>query len=155
MSKKIKLNESLITSPVTNLDSEVIEDLSYTKKPNFSILDVTVLPDESYSPTVQSILIDLEESQSLKESQNLSLGFNILSETVNDKTHYSHSLFEFESKNKTITLNLSLTESDRYPNVYKVSAHTTKGELIFETNTQQPKKVITNYLNSLSSQYLV
>lgn len=151
---KIKLVETTIIQPVQNNIDEVYEDISYVAKPDYSIVDVTVLPEEDYAPTVQSILIMLEESQALKESEELRLDFNILSETVNEKTHYSHSLFEFESKNRTITLNLSLTESDRYDGVYKVAAHTTRGELVFETNTTKPAQVIENYLNSLSYKYL-
>lgn len=155
MSRKIKLLETSVTQPIQNNDVEVIEDINYVKQPDFSILDVTVIPDEEYNPTIQSILIDLDESNSLKESESLGLGFNVLSETVNEKTGYSHSLFEFESKNNTITLNLSLTESDKYSGVYKVLAHTTKGEQIFESNTTRPKEVIKNFLNSLCESYLV
>lgn len=155
MSKKIKLVESTAVQPIVGNDQQVIEDINYVSKPDFTILDVTVIPDEEYAPTIQSILINLEESQSLNEAESLGLGFNILSETVNEKTGYSHSLFEFESNNKTITLNLSLTESDKYQGVYKVSAHTTKGELVFESNTTKPQAVIKNYLNSLCESYLM
>lgn len=151
---KIKLTESTVYQPIATDENRVIEDVTTVKEPNFSILDVTVIPDETYNPTIQSILIDLDENNTLKESQELGLGFNILSETVNDKTHYSHSLFEFESNNRTIALNLSMLESDKYNGVYKVMAHTTKGELIFETNTLKPKEVIHDYLDSLSQEYL-
>lgn len=151
---KIKLTESTVYQPIATDENRVIEDVTTVKEPNFSILDVTVIPDETYNPTIQSILIDLDENNTLKESQELGLGFNILSETVNDKTHYSHSLFEFESNNRTIALNLSMLESDKYNGVYKVMAHTTKGELIFETNTLKPKEVIHGYLDSLSQEYL-
>lgn len=156
MTKKIKLVETSITqaSNINNTSTDqVVEDLDIQKKPDFNITDVTVLPDNDYNPTIQSLLINIEESQTLNEAEKL--GFNILSETVNEKTGYSSSLFEFETANKNITLNLSMTESDKYDKVWKVSAHTTKGELVFESNTQYPQKVITNYLNSLSSEYLL
>lgn len=147
---KLKLVEMSL-----NDNSEVIEDLNYVQQPDYQITDVTVLPDEEYRPTIQGILISLEESQQLHESQSKSLSINILSETVNDKTGYSHSLFEFESPKGTITLSLTLTESDKYKGVFNVSAYTTKGEKVFETNTQTPKKAVKNYLNSLSNEYLV
>ena len=149
---KLKLVEATLQN---NNSDQVIEEIVSVKKPDFTIYDVTVIPDEEYKPTIQSILISLEESQTLKEADTLKLGFNILSETVNEKTRYSHSLFEFESKSRTITLNLSLTESDKYNGVFKVSAHTTKGELIFESNTQFPEKVIHDYLDSLTDKYLL
>lgn len=151
---KLKLKEASIAQSALNPNIDVIEDISYVQEPDFSILDITVIPDNEYNPTIQSILIGLDENQSLNEAEKLNLGFNILSETSNEKTGYSHSLFEFESKNSTITLNLSLQESTKYQGVYTVSAYTTKGEKVFESNTTRPKEVICNYLNSLSSQYL-
>lgn len=147
---KVKLVESFSNNSV----DQVIEDIGVVDQPDFTILDVTVISDDEYNPTIQSILIDLSENQSLTECESLGLGFNILSETVNDKTGYSHSLFEFESKNKTITLNLSLNEHEKYDGVFKVAAHTTKGELVFESNTQYPAKEIKKYLNTLTSRYL-
>lgn len=149
--KKIKLVESV--QQVGN-DNQVLEHINKVPKPNFSILDVTVIPDEEYNPTVQSILIDLVENQSLNESDTLGLRFNILSETENEKTGYSHSLFEFESKDRSISLNLSLSHHDKYPGVFNVEARTTRGELVFESNTQYPAKEIKNYLNNLSFKYL-
>lgn len=154
--KKLKLKESISTLPTetrTSTTDQVIEDLSYVKEPDFNIVDVTVLPDEEYNPTIQSLLINIDEDKSLNESEKL--GFNILSETVNTKTGYSSSLFEFETRTKNITLNLSMCESERHVGVWNIKAHTTKGELVFESNTQHPKQVITNYLNSLSSEYLL
>ena len=150
--KKIKLilNESL----VTNKDSDVIEDTSIEQKPDFQIIDVTVIPDETYYPTIQSILIDLDEGSKLIESENNKLDINILSETVNTKTNYSNSLFEFESSNHTITLSLVLQESDRR-GIYKVEAYTTRGVKVFESNTYRPKMVIESYLNSLANEYLI
>lgn len=157
MSKKIKinaLNESLLNM---NSNTEVIEDVDYSQHPDFTILDVTVIPDEQYHPTIQNILIDLEESSQLHESQSDDLSINILSETVNERTGYSMSLFEFESmkNDKRVLLSLTLTESTKYAGVFNVSAYTSKGEKVFETNTQKPKQVISNYLNSLSTHYLV
>lgn len=146
---KVKLVESI------NNNSEVIEDLNYISQPKFLITDVTVLPDEEYRPTIQSILINLEESQRLHETQSSKLGINILSETVNEKTGYSSSLFEFESRESTITLSLALTESSKYKGVYNVSAYTTKGEKVFETNTQCPERAVQKYLCSLSETYLI
>lgn len=154
--KKIKLKESISTLPTETRASttdQVIEDLSYIKEPDFNIVDVTVLPDEEYNPTIQSLLINIDEDKSLTEAEKL--GFNILSETVNAKTGYSSSLFEFETRTKNITLNLSMCESEKHVGVWNIKAHTTKGELVFESNTQHPKQVITNYLNSLSSEYLL
>ena len=147
---KVKLVESIM-----NNNSEVIEDLNYVSQPKFLITDVTVLPDEDYRPTIQSILINLEESQRLHETQSSKLGINILSETVNEKTGYSSSLFEFESHESTITLSLALTESSKYAGVYNVSAYTTKGEKVFETNTQCPERAVQKYLCSLSETYLI
>lgn len=154
MKNKIRLVEStyLLNS---NRDSEVIEDLNTTEQPNFSIVDVTVIPDEEYQPTIQNILIDLEESEKLHESKSNELSINILSETVNSKTGYSMSLFEFAHGSKVITLSLTLCESDIHTGVFNVSAYTTMGEKVFETNTQTPKKVVESYLKSLSSEYLV
>lgn len=147
---KVKLVEM-----VNNNNSEVIEDLNYVKQPNFQITDVTVLPDEEYRPTIQNILINLEEGQRLHETQSSKLGINILSETVNEKTGYSSSLFEFESSDSTITLSLALTESSKYNGVYNVAAYTTKGEKVFETNTQCPERAVQKYLCSLSETYLI
>lgn len=152
MKNKIKLVETQVTM---NQNNEVIEDIDTTNKPNFEILDVTVISDEDYMPTVQNILIDLEESNKLHESQSNKLSINILSETVNPKTNYSMSLFEFESPSSTITLSITLTESEKYKGVFNVSAYTTKGQKVFETNTQTPAKAIQGYLNSLSNEYLI
>lgn len=146
---KLKLVEMTLDTT-----SEVIEDLNYTQEPDFQITDVTVIPDEEYHPTIQGILIALEESQKLHESQSNKLSINILSETVNEKTGYSNSLFEFESDKGTITLTLALTESNT-SGVYTVSSYTTKGEKVFETNTQYPARSIQKYLNALSSEYLI
>lgn len=150
--KKIKLilNESL----VSNKDSDIIEDTAVAQKPDYQIIDITVIPDETYYPTIQSILIDLDEGNKLKESDGNKLDINILSETVNTKTGYSNSLFEFESSNKTITLSLVLQESSRR-GVYKVEAYTTKGIKVFESNTYKPRMVIESYLNSLANEYLI
>ena len=145
----------LIEMTINNSASEVMEDINFVQEPDYQITDVTVIPDEEYRPTIQGILIALEESQQLHESQSSSLSINILSETVNEKTGYSHSLFEFESNKGTITLSLAMTESEKYNGVYNVSAYTTKGEKVFETNTQCPKKAVQKYLNSLSSEYLI
>lgn len=145
----------LVEMTLNNSSSDVIEDINYIQEPDFQITDVTVIPDEEYRPTIQGILIALEESQQLHESQSSSLSINILSETVNEKTGYSHSLFEFESKKGTITLSLAMTESEKYNGVYNVSAYTTKGEKVFETNTQCPRKAVKKYLNALSSEYLI
>lgn len=152
---KIKLTETVQTQlQQLNSNNEIIEDLDYTREPDFTILDVTVFPDEEYQPTIQSILIDLEESNKLSDTgENLSI--NIISETVNPKTNYSISLFEFESTTEGIILSLTLTESEKYAGVYNVSAYTTKGVKVFETNTQCPKQVIQQYLNSLSHEYLI
>lgn len=152
--KKLKNRIKLVESYV-KYDSDVIEEINTRQEPDFSILDVTVIPDETYNPTVQSILIDLVETQALKESSNLQLGFNILSETVNNKTGYSHTLLEFESIDKSITLNLSMTESVKYNGVFNVKAHTTRGKLVFESNTRYPFNSIRNYLDSLTDNYLV
>lgn len=146
---KLKLVEMQLDN-----STETIEDLSYIQQPNYQITDVTVLPDEEYQPTIQGILIALEEGHKLHESQSDKLSINILSETVNDKTGYSNSLFEFESNKGTITLSLALTECDT-AGVFNVSAYTTKGEKVFETNTQTPQRAIQKYLNSLSSEYLI
>lgn len=148
---KLRLKETSLV----NINSDVIEDVNNQPTPEFQILDVTVLPDEEYQPTIQSILIDLEENGKLHESESSKLSINILSETVNTKTGYSMSLFEFESSQSTITLSLTLTESTKYQGVFNVSAYTTKGEKVFESNTQHPREVIRKYLNSLSSEYLV
>ena len=150
MKKKIKLVETVIDST-----SEVIEDLSYIKEPDYQITDVTVLPDENYRPTIQGILIALEEGQLLHETQSSKLSINILSETVNLKTGYSNSLFEFESGDRTITLTLTLSESEKHPGAFNVAAYTTKGERVFETNTQYPQRAVQKYLNSLSNEYLI
>lgn len=152
---KLSLNESLVTNINSN-QVDVIEDISTQQKPDYQIIDITVIPDEEYNPTIQSILIDLDEScklcESEEESKNLSI--NILSETVNVKTGYSNSLFEFENANHTITLSLVLQETERN-GVYKVEAYTTKGEKVFESNTYKPKKLIESYLNSLANEYLI
>ena len=150
--KKIKLilNESLIS----NKDSDIIEDTTVAQKPEYQITDITVIPDETYYPTIQAILIDLDEANKLKESEDNKLDINILSETVNQKTGYSNSLFEFESSNHTITLSLVLQETDRR-GIYKVEAYTTRGVKVFESNTYRPKYVIESYLNSLANEYLV
>lgn len=153
MKSKIKLVEANYIQD--NTRSDIIEDLNNIQEPDFNILDVTVIPDEEYQPTIQNILIDLEESSNLHESESDKLSINILSETVNSKTGYSMSLFEFESPNKVITLSLTLSESDKYKGVFTVSAYTTKGDKVFETNTQYPRKAVQNYLNSLSSNYLL
>lgn len=147
---KLILNESLIS----NKDSDIIEDTTIAKKPDYQIIDITVIPDETYYPTIQSILIDLDESNKLKESEDNKLDINILSETVNQKTGYSNSLFEFESSNHTITLSLVLQETDRR-GIYKVEAYTTRGVKVFESNTYRPKYVIESYLNSLANEYLI
>lgn len=152
MKNKIKLVEMQVNA---NQDNELIEDIDTSLQPDFEILDVTVIPNEEYMPTVQGILIDLEESNKLHESQSDKLSINILSETVNPKTNYSMSLFEFESSSSTITLSITLTESEKYKGVFNVSAYTTKGQKVFETNTQTPAKAIQGYLNSLSNEYLV
>ena len=152
---KLVLNESLVTNINTN-QVDLIEDVSVQQKPDYQIIDITVIPDEEYNPTIQSILIDLDESsrlcESVEESKNLSI--NILSETVNIKTGYSNSLFEFENKNHTITLSLVLQETERR-GIYKVEAYTTKGEKVFESNTCKPRKLIESYLNSLAVEYLI
>lgn len=157
--KKIKLilNESLITNTNTNSNQiDVIEDVTTQQKPDYQIIDVTIIPDEEYNPTIQSILIDLDESNRLCESEEESknLSINILSETVNIKTGYSNSLFEFENQNHTITLSLVLQEADK-KGIYKVEAYTTKGEKVFESNTCRPRKLIESYLNSLANEYLI
>lgn len=151
MSKmKLILNESL----VSNKDSDILEDVSVQAKPDYQIVDITVIPDETYYPTIQSILIDLDENNKLCESAKTKIDINILSETVNQKTGYSNSLFEFESENHTITLSLVLQETDRR-GIYKVEAYTTKGIKVFESTTYKPKYVIESYLNSLANEYLV
>lgn len=147
---KLILNESLIS----NKDSDIIEDTTVAQKPDYQIIDITVIPDETYYPTIQSILIDLDENDKLKESENSKLDINILSETVNQKTGYSNSLFEFESSKHTITLSLVLQETDRR-GIYKVEAYTTKGIKVFESNTYRPKYVVESYLNSLANEYLI
>lgn len=147
---KLILNESLIS----NKDSDIIEDTSVQAQPDYQIIDVTVIPDEDYYPTVQAILIDLDEDGALLESDGNKLDINILSETVNQKTNYSNSLFEFESANHTITLSLVLQETDRR-GIYKVEAYTTRGVKVFESNTYKPKYVIESYLNSLANEYLI
>ena len=147
---KLILNESLIS----NKDSDIIEDTTIAKKPDYQIIDITVIPDETYYPTIQSILIDLDESNKLKESEDSKLDINILSETVNQKTGYSNSLFEFESSKHTITLSLVLQETDRR-GIYKVEAYTTRGIKVFESNTYRPKYVVESYLNSLANEYLI
>ena len=150
--KKIKLvlNESLIS----NKNSDVIEDTAIGQMPDYQIIDITVIPDENYYPTIQSILIDLDEGNRLIESDNKKLDINILSETVNQKTGYSNSLFEFESSNHTITLSLVLQETDRR-GIYKVEAYTTRGIKVFESNTYKPKYTIESYLKSLAGEYLI
>jgi len=155
---KLKLNESLLTGMI-NLNSDatntdVVEDLDRQAHPDYKILDVTVIPDDNYQPTIQSILIDLDEDNKLVESENKNLDINILSETVNSKTGYSNSLFEFESTNHTITLSLVLQETDRR-GIYTVEAYTTRGEKIFNRNTCRPKQIIESYLNSLANEYLI
>lgn len=150
MKNKLKLVEM-----VTNTDSEIIEDIVPSSEPDYSIVDVTVLSDDEFNPTVQDVLIHLEETQQLCDSNNTDLSINVLSETYNPKTHYSNSLFEFESKDNIITLSIALTESEKYQNSYNVAAYTTKGEKIFEANTINPEKVIKNYLQSLSKEYLI
>ena len=151
---KIKLVE---TSIVTNdSNSDIVEVTNNQPKPDYTITDVTILSDEFYHPTIQSILIDLDESHKLNESEGKSkdLTVNILSEAVNPKTGYSYSLFEFESKESVITLSLTLTESLDKPGLFNVSMYTTKGEKIYECNTVKPKACIENLLNSLSNSYL-
>lgn len=150
--KKIKLilNESLIS----NKDSDIIEDVAVQRQPDYQIIDITVIPDEYYYPTIQSILIDLDEANKLCESENEKLNINILSETVNQKTGYSNSLFEFESKNHTITLSLVLQETERR-GIYKLEAYTTKGIKVFESNTYKPRQLVESYLKSLASEYLI
>lgn len=151
MSKmKLILNESL----VSNKDSDILEDVSVQAKPDYQIVDITVIPDETYYPTIQSILIDLDENNKLCESAKTKIAINILSETVNQKTGYSNSLFEFESENHTITLSLVLQETDRR-GIYKVEAYTTKGIKVFESTTYKPKYVIESYLSSLANEYLI
>lgn len=157
MSKLIlKLNEAGF---LTNQDSDLTEVTNTLGKPDYSITDITVMSDEDYYPTIQNILIDLDENHQLNESQEVSKGLsiNILSETVNQKTGYSNSLFEFESKEGVITLSLVLSESDKYDNrgVFNVSLYTTKGEKIYESNTSKPKAEIKKILNELSNKYLV
>ena len=147
---KLILNESLIS----NKDSDIIEDTSVAQKPDYQIIDITVIPDEDYYPTIQSILIDLDEGNNLMESENSKLDINILSETVNQKTGYSNSLFEFESSNHTITLSLVLQETDKR-GVYKIEAYTTRGVKIFESVTYKPRKLIESYLNSIANEYLI
>lgn len=147
---KLILNESLIS----NKDSDILEDISVQQKPDYQIIDITVIPDEEYYPTIQSILIDLDENNRLNENENTKLDINILSETVNQKTGYSNSLFEFESSNHTITLSLTLQETER-KGIYKVEAYTTKGIKVFESNTYKPKMIIESYLNSLANEYLI
>jgi len=152
---KLVLNESLVTNINTN-QVDLIEDVSVQQKPDYQIIDITVIPDEEYNPTIQSILIDLDESNRLCESaeESKKLSINILSETVNVKTGYSNSLFEFENANHTITLSLVLQETER-SGIYKVEAYTTKGEKVFESNTCKPRKLIESYLNSLAVEYLI
>ena len=157
MSKLIlKLNEAGI---ISDLNDEVVEVTNTLGKPDYTITDITVMSDEDYYPTIQNILIDLDENHQLNESQDVSknLSINILSETVNPKTGYSNSLFEFESNSGVITLSLVLSESDRYDHrgVFNVSLYTTKGEKIYESNTTKPKAEIRNILNELSNKYLV
>ena len=157
MSKLIlKLNEAGF---LTNKDSDLVEVTNTLGKPDYSITDITVMSDEDYYPTIQNILIDLDENHQLNESQEVSKGLsiNILSETVNQKTGYSNSLFEFESKDGVITLSLVLSESDKYDTrgVFNVSLYTTKGEKIYESNTSKPKAEIKKILNELSNKYLV
>lgn len=147
---KLILNESLIS----NKDSDIIEDTSVAQKPDYQIIDITVIPDEDYYPTIQSILIDLDEGNNLMESENSKLDINILSETVNQKTGYSNSLFEFESSNHTITLSLVLQETDKR-GIYKVEAYTTRGIKTFESTTYKPRKLIESYLNSIANEYLI
>ena len=155
---KLKLNESLLTGMIDlnsdTTNTNVIEDLDRQVHPDYKILDVTVIPDDNYQPTIQSILIDLDEDNKLVESENKNLDINILSETVNSKTGYSNSLFEFESANHTITLSLVLQETDRR-GIYTVEAYTTRGEKIFNRNTCRPKQIIESYLNSLANEYLI
>lgn len=157
MSKLIlKLNEAGI---VQDLCDDVVEVTNTLGEPNYKITDITVLGDEDYYPTIQNILIDLDENHQLNESQDVSkdLSINVLSETVNQKTGYSNSLFEFESKTGVITLSLVLSESSKYNTrgVYNISLYTTKGEKIYESNTATPKAEVKKILNELSNKYLV
>ena len=157
MSKLIlKLNEAGI---VQDLCDDVVEVTNSLGEPNYKITDITVLGDEDYYPTIQNILIDLDENHQLNESQDVSkdLSINVLSETVNQKTGYSNSLFEFESKTGVITLSLVLSESSKYNTrgVYNISLYTTKGEKIYESNTATPKAEVKKILNELSNKYLV
>ena len=41
---KLILNESLIS----NKDSDILEDISAQQKPDYQIIDVTVIPDEDF-----------------------------------------------------------------------------------------------------------
>ena len=155
MSKlKIKLMETSIVQ--NDGSSNVVEVIANQNKPDYVITDVTVLSDKFYHPTIQSILIDLDESHKLNESEVRSkdLTVNILSEAVNQKTGYSYSLFEFESKESVVTMSLTLTESLNRPGLFNVSMYTTKGEKIYECNTVKPKMCIKNLLNNLSNSYL-
>lgn len=155
--KKLKLN-LLETSIVTNdTASDTINIVVPNNKPDYVITDVTVISDRDYHPTIQSILIDLDEAHKLNESESVSkdLTVNILSEAVNPKTNYSYSLFEFESRESVVTLSLTLTEGVKAPGIYQVNMFTTKGEKIYECNTVNPKRAIQNVLNKLSNQYLV
>lgn len=155
--KKLKLN-LLETSIVTNdTVSDTIDITVPNTKPDYTITDVTILSDRGYHPTIQNILIDLDESHKLNESESVSkdLTINILSEAVNPKTNYSYSLFEFESKESVVTLSLTLTEGVKAPGLFQVNVFTTKGEKIFESNTVKPKEVIQGLLNRLSNQYLI
>lgn len=159
MSKLIlKLNEAGFLNNQSS-NEEVIDVTNTLGKPDYTITDITVMGDEDYYPTIQNILIDLDENHQLNESQDVSKGLsiNILSETVNTKTGYSNSLFEFESNSGVITLSLVLSESDKYDHrgVFNVSLYTTKGEKIYESNTTKPKAEIKKILNELSNKYLV
>lgn len=154
MSKLKLVMESVYPTNMSSEYQDVQEVVIPNNKPDYSIIDITVLPDELYQPTIQAILISLDEDACLKESDSKLLDINILSETVNNKTGYSHTLFEFESSNSTITLSLVLQECER-KGVYKVQAYTTKGIKVFECNTLRPKETIKNYLNSLAQEYLI
>jgi hypothetical protein len=157
MKKKLKLS-LLETSIVTNdTASDTIDIVVPNNKPDYTITDVTVISDRDYHPTIQSILIDLDEAHKLNESESVSkdLTVNILSEAVNPKTNYSYSLFEFESRDSVVTLSLTLNEGVRHPGLFQVNMFTTKGEKVYECNTVTPKQTIQNLLNRLSNQYLI
>lgn len=154
MSRIKLIQESVLMNGSSQEYPDVTEVILPNNKPDYSILDITVIPDDLYNPTIQSILISLDQEASLKESDSKLLDINILSETVNTKTGYSNSLFEFESSDSTITLSLVLQETEKQ-GVYKVEAYTTRGVKVFETHTLRPKETIKNYLNSLANEYLI